>query len=244
MVGKTEFKLDYSTVDLERSAVPVIVVAAGSFSRMNGIHKQFSTICGIPTVIRSLMAFENSRFISRIVLVARKEDIPQMQLQTQKYNISKLTDITPGGNCRQESVMRGMERLEAKETKVLIHDGARPLVSESIISNTVLKLKCADAVVCAVKVNDTVKLCNDSNVVERTIDRSHLYLAQTPQGVDVAKYKEAYAKFNDLDLTDDASIMERAGYSVLITEGSVQNIKITTPYDLKLAEMFIEGDSE
>ena len=244
MTVETEFKLDYSDVSLKENALPVIVVAAGSFMRMGGIHKQLTSLCGIPVIIRSLMAFENSPYISGIVLVVREEDALTMQRLCDEYSISKLTDIVPGGSDRHGSVMNGIKRLSGKEKYVLIHDGARPLVTTEIIAGAVNGLKDADATVCAVKVNDTVKLSEDGEKVDRTVDRKNLYLAQTPQGVDVGKYKAACERFGNGNFTDDASVMEQAGYTVKITEGSSRNIKITTPSDIKIAEMYIKGDEE
>ena len=102
----------------------------------------------------------------------------------------------------------------------------------------------SDAIVSAVKVNDTVKLSANGETVDKTVDRSGLYFAQTPQGVNISKYKAACERFGDVDFTDDASVMEQAGYSVKITLGDSKNIKITTPADIKIAEMYIKGEEE
>lgn len=244
MSQKTEFKIEYSYVPLKENALPAIIVAAGSFMRMGGIHKQFATLCGIPVVVRSLLAFENSPYISGIVLVVREEDILEMQNLCDRYSITKVKDIVKGGSDRHESVMNGIERLDKKEQFVLIHDGARPLVTDEIIEDAANGLKTFDATVSAVKVNDTVKLSKDGETVEKTVDRSELYFAQTPQGVNISKYKAASEILKDADFTDDASVMEQAGYTVKLTKGSMRNFKITTPADIKLAEMYIKGEEE
>lgn len=244
MVQETKFKISYSKVSLKENALPVIVVAAGSFMRMGGIHKQFTDLCGIPVIVRSLMAFENSPYISGIVLVVREEDILEMQNLCDRYSISKIRDIVKGGSDRHQSVMNGIDRLEKEEKAVLIHDGARPLVTSEIIEDAANGLTTADATVAAVKVNDTVKLSLNGETVDKTVDRKGLYLAQTPQGVNVSKYKSACESLNNQDFTDDASVMEQAGFTVKITKGSTKNIKITTPSDIKIAEMYIKGEEE
>ena len=241
---QTEFKLQYCAENLKENALPVIVVAAGSFTRMNGTHKQFVNLCGVPLIIRTLFAFENSPYISKIILVARNEDILEMQGLCERYNINKLTDITEGGKNRQESVLKGIEKLDSKDERVLIHDGVRPLTDGEVIKGVVLALKDFDAALCGIKVNDTVKLCDNEGIVRETVDRSKLFLAQTPQGVNVCKYKEAIEGLDSSAFTDDASIMEQAGFTVKLTEGSLKNIKVTTPSDIKLAEMFIRGEEE
>lgn len=244
MSQKTEFKIDYSRASLEENALPAIIVAAGSFMRMGGIHKQLAPLCGIPVVVRSLMAYENSPYISGIVLVVRQEDILEMQRLCDLYSITKIKDIVKGGSDRHQSVMNGINCLDSTESAVLIHDGARPLVTSEIIEDAVKGLMTSDAIVSAVKVNDTVKLSTNGETVDKTVDRSGLYFAQTPQGVNISKYKEACERFGDVDFTDDASVMEQAGYSVKITLGDSKNIKITTPADIKIAEMYIKGEEE
>lgn len=244
MTAKTKFELSYNNVSLKDNAVYAIVVAAGSFMRMGGVNKQLAEICGIPVVIRSLLAFENSPYISGIVLVVREPDALIMQNLCEKYSISKLKDIVCGGKDRHESVMNGIKTLPKEEKNVLIHDGARPCVTSKIIAEVAEGLSVADAAVCVIKVNDTVKYSGDGEYVEKTVDRARLYLAQTPQGVNVSKYIDACSKLSSEEFTDDASIMEQAGYAVKATLGSVKNIKITTVEDIKIAEMYIKGDEE
>lgn len=237
----TDVKLSFTVSEKSDSAVPVIIVSAGKSSRMGGANKQLLPICGVPVIARTLTVFENSPFISRIVLVARDEDITEMQIIAQKYGIEKLTDIVAGGKERRDSVKNGLERLTDDEKKVLIQDGARPFGDDAMISAAVLALESFDASVCAVKVIDTVKRADDNGTVMGTVDREGLYSVQTPQGVDVDKYREAMLRFADENVTDDASLMEKAGYSVKIVEGSRKNIKITTPDDVEFAEIIIRG---
>lgn len=240
MITKTA--LDYELTEASKNGLPVIVVAAGSFSRMNGVNKQLTQIGGIPVIIRTLMAFERCEKISDIILVVRADDIFSMQLLTEKYNISKLSDIVCGGSSRQESVLKGLARVGADKENVLIHDGARPLVSEKVIENVIEGLERSSAVTCAVPIIDTVKQTDENGVVEKTLDRTYLVAVQTPQGVRIKDYKNATQTVGDVSkFTDDTSIMEAAGFKVLTVEGDRSNIKITTRSDIALAEILLEG---
>ena len=231
-------KLEYTVSESKNSAIPVIVVAAGSSSRMGGLDKLFATVGGMPVIARTLLRFERSPYISRIILVSREDGIINMQLICEKYFITKLADIVAGGSTRQESVMCGINRLNTSEDKVLISDGARPFVTERIIEDCVETLNKHDGCLTAIKVNDTVKSVDDSRV-RATVDRSKLYLAQTPQGITVSVYKEALKK-GDFLFTDDVSVLETVGADISVVEGDYKNIKITTPKDLELAEVFVK----
>ena len=242
-LNKTELKFEFEVVNTENSGLPVIIVAAGNSTRMGGINKQFLKVGGIPVIIKTLLAFEKSRYISRIILVTRKEDIFSLQLLAEEYSISKLTDIVTGGENRQQSVLNGIERLECDEEAVLIQDGARPFVTEEIIGNVAEALKSFSAVTCGVKVKDTVKKINPEGTVQKTLNREELFAVQTPQGVKTEAYKKAIADISDLSLfTDDTSIMEAAGHTVKCVEGSYKNIKITTPEDIAIAESYLEQE--
>lgn len=239
----TEFQLKYNICSEEPQGIPVVIAAAGMSARMQGIDKQTMLICGIPVIAYTLMAFEKSPDISRIILVCREDEILNMQQICQKYMISKISDIVSGGATRHESVMCGIARV-GNDSCVLIHDGARPFVDAGVIGQTANALCEFDAAVCAIKVNDTVKLVNDGFIVDKTLDRTGLYLAQTPQGVNVKSYLEACALCKDPDsFTDDVSIMEAAGKRVKVVEGSRFNIKITTPQDIAIAKLIAEGGS-
>lgn len=241
----TETKLQYNICKKNDSAVPVIIVAAGASTRMKGINKQFLPILGVPVIARTLMAFEHCADVSKIIVVTSKESTYDIQLVCEKYMISKLCDIVQGGASRHESVMNGISRLDAGDKKVLIHDGARPFIAKNTISEVINALGSFDAALCVSKINDTVKKVSVDGMVLSTVDRSMLYSAQTPQGVDVIKYKTACEGVENIDLfTDDVSIMEAAGYSVKVIVGSSKNIKITTPDDIAIAESLVKGEGE
>ena len=168
-----------------------------------------------------------------------------MQIVCEKYNINKLCDIVTGGSNRHESVMNGIGRLDQGDCKVLIHDGARPFVDVDTITKVAAALESYDAALCVCKINDTVKTISDDGMVLSNVDRSHLYSAQTPQGVDVKKYKDACDTLSDVNsFTDDASVMEASGYSVKAIVSSGKNIKITTPDDIAIAEALVKGEIE
>ena len=238
---KTETVLKYEVSETPKDGIPAIIVAAGSFTRMEGVNKQLAEISGIPVIIRTLMAFENSRFVSSIILVVRADDVFRVQLLTEKYGITKLTDIVCGGNCRQESVIKGLSRVSSEAEKVLIHDGARPLVDGDTIERVAKGLDGFSAVTCAVPIVDTVKRVDGEGQVIETLNRDGLVSVQTPQGVRIGDYKSALENTEDLSaFTDDMSIMEKAGFKVLTVMGNRDNIKITTRRDISFAESLLE----
>ena len=240
---KTELKLDYEISKKSGNSMPAIILAAGSSTRMKGKNKQMLSLGGIPVIARTLLTFNNCDIVDRIILVVRAEDLFFFQSIAEKYSISKLTDIVCGGDTRQDSVLKGFERIAENEEAVLIHDGARPLVEQDIIKSVGDALSEFSAVTCAVKVKDTIKKIDTQGKVLSTIDRESLVSVQTPQGVRVKDYLSAVSKVSSVaDFTDDTSIMEAAGFEVLTVEGSYKNIKITTPEDIIMAEAFIKEE--
>lgn len=239
---QTETKLCYETCESDNSAIPVIIVAAGNSTRM-GQNKQFMEILGLPVIVRTLMAFQKSKAVSRIILVVKAEDIFNFELLAEKYGINKVSDIVCGGENRQRSVLNGFARLSQNEDGVLIHDGARPLVSEKIICTVADALKKHSAATCGVRVKDTIKQTDENGKILKTVDRSCLFAVQTPQSVRKAEYLNAVEKIGDISsFTDDTSIMEAAGYDCFMVEGDYKNIKITTCEDISLAENFLKEE--
>ncbi len=240
----TELKLEYKISKQQNKGIPVIIAAAGASRRMGGENKQFSAIAGIPVLAKTLLAFENSDEISSIIVVTSKESINEVQLLAEEYMIEKLTDIVEGGRNRAESVKNGFACLDAKCQKVLIHDGARPLVDNETICRVVKTLETEKAVCPAVPVKDTLKTVNNGEVTA-TLDREKIVSIQTPQGVWANEYRQALEKANDFSsFTDDMSVMESAGFKVVTVMGSYKNIKITTPEDLIVANAFVESEEE
>ena len=238
---KTEFAIDYSIVEEENRGVPVIIVAAGSSSRMGGVNKMFSLLCGIPVVARTMLVFERSPFISEIIVVTKEENIADIQHLGNNYMINKLSNVVKGGSDRLSSVLCGLECI--KEARgVLVHDGARPFVSEALIEKMAKASLTDNCAVCGIRVKDTIKTEDEGKVT--TADRSKLYAVQTPQALNFGIYKRLLTECKDRSVfTDDASVMEAAGYNTVIIEGEESNFKITTPFDLKLAQFILtEGE--
>ena len=240
----TKSVLSYETVSELNEELPVIIVAAGSSTRMNGINKQFAEVGGKPILARTVSKFQESKSIKSIIIVTKSEDIPAVQLLCEKNDFSKVTDIVAGGSDRSASVRCGIERLRKGERNVLIHDGARPFVTQKMIEDVANALKTSDCALVAKQSVDTVKETDSESTVIKTIDRKRVYLAQTPQGVNVSKYKFALNSLKGKEFTDDASIMESMGYKCVVCEGSSMNIKITTPEDLLIAKVFVDIEEE
>lgn len=237
-----EFKIECANESDDTAAA--IIVAAGSSSRM-GIPKQFIDLMGIPVLARTLKKFEYSSSISKIVLVVREDDVLRVQNLVKDYMIGKVTDIVVGGNSRAQSVKNGLSVLDSNDKYVLIHDGARPLVTEKIIKDVVLAVKKHTVAACAVKVKDTIKICDENGFAINTPKRDTLYAVQTPQGVVTSEYIKSLNSFENIDaFTDDLSVMEAAGFKPYLTEGDYKNIKITTPDDVVTAIGFLSGGEE
>ncbi len=238
-----EYELSFTENELNKNAMPVIIVAAGSSTRMNGISKPFAMVGGLPVIVRTLLAFERSKCISNIILVTKEEFVCEMQKYADEYMISKLTDIVVGGSNRQESVLNGLKAVKGAK-KVLIHDGARPLLSGELITRVCEEIMVNDCVVCAVNVVDTIKKIGPDGFVIKTYNRDELFCIQTPQAVDINKYLPILENADRSHYTDDASVMEGAGIPVKVVKGEYSNIKITTPDDIALAEFYIEKQGE
>lgn len=216
-----------------------VIVAAGSASRMKGIDKVMAELGGEPILRRTVRAFEECDAIREIVIVTREDLIGNvMELCSQ---FSKVTAVVAGGADRPESVRNGLEMLSPKVRLAAIHDGARPLVTTSVIDRTVRAAHCYGAAAPGVPVKDTVKLV-DGGLVKETPERSRLQAIQTPQVFDIDLLKGALekAKKDSAPITDDCSAVERLGMSVRIVEGDERNIKVTTPMDLKIAGALLE----
>lgn len=236
---KTEFALKFETLNNQNDgACPVIIVAAGSSSRMQGTDKQFSLLGGIPVLARTLCAFENSSVISEITVVTRAEKIADIEKLAERYGVKKLKTVIEGGATRADSVRNGIALYKDKANKILVHDGARPLVSDEVIRRVATALKDRDSVTCGVRPKDTIKVINEQSVSVSTPDRASLIAVQTPQGVNVDLFLKITENADMTKFTDDTSVMESAGIETLIVEGDYKNIKITTPEDLDIAEVF------
>lgn len=216
-----------------------VIVAAGSASRMGGIDKVMAKLRGEPMILRTVRNFQNCDAIAEIVIVTREDLI--LPITGLCKGMSKVTAVVAGGKSRQESVHLGLNALSGKVKLVAVHDGARPLVSWQVIDRAVRAANTYGAAAPAVPVKDTIKVVQ-GGVVKETPDRAALFAVQTPQVFDFDLLRGALkkAELDGVPLTDDCSAVERMGMSVKIVEGDERNIKVTTPVDLKIAQMLLE----
>lgn len=217
-----------------------VIVAAGVSARMGGADKIMASLGGEAVIARTVRAVASCDVISEIVVVTRADLIvPVMDVCC---GVEKVQAVVAGGATRQESVLCGLGALSSRMQLVAVHDGARPLVTWQLIDRVVRAANTYGAAVPAVPVRDTVKLVR-GRIVESTPDRAALFAVQTPQVFDADLLRGALRKAqrDNAALTDDSGAVERLGMSVKVVEGDERNIKITTPPDLKLAELLLEG---
>lgn len=229
---------------MEKKSCTAIVLAAGQGKRMGTkVQKQFLEIAGKPVLFYSLQAFEKSAIIDDVILVTGEgyEGYCREEIVS-KYNFTKVRKIVSGGRERYHSVWNGLQEVET-DGYVFIHDGARPFVTEEIINRTYEALQDCRACVVGMPVKDTIKIADSEGYIVDTPDRNYVWQVQTPQAFETELVKCAYAKLmeqDDICVTDDAQVVESMMYEdVKLVQGSYENIKITTPEDLKIAREFV-----
>lgn len=228
-----------------------IIVAAGTSQRMGGVDKQLRTIGGMPVLARTLAAFEACSDVGATVIVLSPDNmagVAEMQVQ---YGWKKVRAMVPGGARRQDSVEAGLAavaRLRRDGSPyewVAVHDGARPLVTPELISRGLEAARELGAAIAALPTTDTVKRVDGSHNITDTLDRTSLWLAQTPQVFRTSLLTSAYQSLKehnpDMEVTDEARMVEMSGRPVKIYEGERTNIKITTPLDLWVAEALVKA---
>ena len=214
-----------------------IITAGGSGQRF-GELKQFKRLNGQPIYEYSLKTFIDTRLFGEIILVVPGENQKTIEQEVKKKHRS-LVKVIVGGIDRQDSVKNGVMNSSSKTDLVVIHDAARPFITKKLIKNCILACSNSDGAIIALQSFDTIKY-SKGNVVEKTIDREKVWMAQTPQAFIKEKILEAYKnKLDELIMTDESSMMEGMGYKIKIVRGSESNFKITTEYDWKRAEMVI-----
>lgn len=220
-----------------KNGCTAVIVAAGTAQRMRGIDKMMTPLCGTPLLLRTVRALAASEKITQIIIVTRDDLVSQAAALC--ADEPKLVSAVPGGSTRAESVLRGLKKVETG--LVAIHDGARPLVTTGIIDEAVAAAIECGAAAPAIAVHDTIKIAANG-FVETTPDRSTLFAVQTPQVFRTAQITAALqaAMAQSIPLTDDCSAMEAAGKPVRLTAGSEENLKITVPSDLALAEAILK----
>ena len=215
--------------------VGAVIVAAGSSRRMGGVDKAFALLGEKPILARVVDTFQRCNPIDQIIVVLSEQNLERGKQLVAEQGWSKVVDVCAGGRRRQDSVATGLRRLSNCDW-VVIHDGARPLVTVDLINRGLEAAKETGGAVAAVPVTDTIKLAGDDRIVRQTPPRQNLWAVQTPQVFCIDIVTEAYSRANG-DVTDDASLVEQLGYRVKLYMGAYDNIKITTPDDLALAEV-------
>jgi 2-C-methyl-D-erythritol 4-phosphate cytidylyltransferase len=218
-----------------KSKAGAIIAAAGESRRMGGVDKVFALLGGEPILVRVIETFQKCDMIAQIVVVVSANGLEPCRHLVAGERWDKVTDVCLGGRRRQDSVAAGLKRLKDCDW-VVIHDGARPLVTVDIIERGLAAAEETGAAVAAVPVTDTIKVVGDEEIVRQTPPRQNLRAVQTPQVFRFDIITRAYQQANS-DVTDDASLVEQAGHKVKLYSGSYDNIKVTTPDDLALAEI-------
>ena len=224
--------------------VGAIIAAAGFGRRMKADRpKQLLALNGIPIIIHTIRKFDISRVIDYIIVTAPRESVIEVSELVKSAEFQKPVIVVQGGERRQDSVASGLNHLQPGTDIVAVHDGVRPFVSTDDIENAVRQAERTGAAVLAVPIVDTVKQV-EKDVIESTLTREHLVLAQTPQVFRTEILKQAFdrATKDEYYGTDESSLVERLGHPVAIVRGSERNIKITRPSDLSLARAFLEEE--
>ena len=226
-----------------RPRCAALVAAAGTSSRMGGTDKIMEPLDGIPVLARTLMALQAAQSVDEIIVATREDAMVEISHLCRTYGVTKCTKVVRGGETRVHSVF--LAALEASpDTKLLaVQDGARPLVTPELIDRVVTAAARCGAAAPAVPVKDTVKAVRSDGAVEQTLDRSSLRAVQTPQVFETAVLKAALQSALEANapVTDDCSAVERLGKVVFLVDGDEENLKITTPVDLVLAEAILQN---
>ena len=221
-----------------------LIAAAGSSTRYGGENKLLQTLDGIPVLVRTLLTIDRVEGIDEIVIAAREDELSYAEL-CKTFGLRKPVKVIVGGATRTESVLRAALEASPETEFFAVQDGARPLVTVELIDEVLDAARVYLAAAPAIPVRDTIKVAHDG-IVERTPDRSTLFAVQTPQvfAADLLKAALQSAIADGATITDDCSAVERLGKEVHLTEGSEENIKITTPVDLAIAEAILQRRGE
>ncbi|NLV87305.1 MAG: 2-C-methyl-D-erythritol 4-phosphate cytidylyltransferase [Clostridiales bacterium] len=235
---------NFITPQKKKPFCSAVILAAGSGSRFGG-DKIFAPLQGVPVLAYSLSTFEACPLISEIIVVTAETKIIQVSELCDKYNITKAMKVLCGGETRLESALSGVSETDPKTKLIAIHDGARPLVTRKIITEAIRKAELNMAAVPAVPARDTVKLASGFQVTQ-TPERDAVFNIQTPQVFvpELIKGALTNALQKELTIYDDAQALEILGVPIFLSSGSEENIKITTPLDLMLAETILNHRRE
>ncbi len=223
-----------------------VIVAAGSSQRMGGNDKIMMKLGAMPVLARTVLAFENNPLIDEIIIVTRTEKLEETADLCYKNGLHKVRQVISGGSTRTESALAGVSAARHDAELIAIHDGARPLVSQELITKVITAARDHRSAVPAIASTDTLKAVDEKGMVAGTVDRASTVRVQTPQVFDADLIKGALtlAAEKGIPLTDDCSAMELMGVRTFVVEGEPENIKITTPDDMLLARAIVEDRGE
>lgn len=225
----------------EKPSCSAVIVAAGSSQRM-GSDKIMMKLGAMPVLARTVLAFENNEYVDEIIIVTKTEKLEEIADMCFKNGLHKVKQVVSGGATRMESALAGVSACRHGAELIAIHDGARPLVSQELITRTIEAAKAYRAAVPAVASTDTLKVVDERGFITGTLDRSVTRRVQTPQVFEADLIKGALTKAveKNLALTDDCSAMDMMGVKTITVEGEPTNIKITTPEDMVTAKAIVE----
>lgn len=227
--------------------VSVVIVAAGLGKRMKAdINKQYLLLKNKPIVAHTIEKFENNDYIDEIIVVTREDEINYCkEFVVDKYKFKKIKKIVSGGSERQDSVYNGLKNCSSDTKIVLIHDGVRPFIKGEEIEEIIKETLENNASVIGVRVKDTIKIVNNNNTIIDTPNRETLFAVHTPQAFEYKLIMKAHKTCESKGwiVTDDSSLVERLGIKVKMIEGSYDNIKITSPEDLYVAQSILEREN-
>ena len=232
--------------EARRPRCSALVVAAGNSTRMGGVNKLLQPLDGVPVLVRTLAAFQVAGTVDEVIISTREEDLLEISQLCRTYGLTKCVKVIRGGESRVHSALLAALEASPEAELLAVHDGARPLVTPELIDRVVSAAARCAAAVPAVAVKGTVKAVREDGGVEETLDRDRLRAAQTPQVFEASLLKAALqsALEQGVPVTDDASAVERLGKVVFLVEGEEENLKITTPADMILAEAIIQAREE
>lgn len=226
-----------------RPRCSALVAAAGASSRMGGVNKLLEPLDGVPVLMRTLTVLQTAEEIDEIIVAAREEDLVEVSRLCRTYGITKCTKVVRGGESRAHSVLLAALEASPEAALLAVQDGARPLLSPELVDRVVTAAARCGAAAPAVPVKDTVKAVRADGAVEETLERDVLRAVQTPQVFEASLLKAALqsALESGVPITDDCSAVERLGKVVFLVEGDEENLKITTPVDMILAEAILSA---
>lgn len=229
-----------------------LILAGGAGTRLgNDIPKQFLPLLGKPVIMYSILAFQNHPMIDAIYIVCKESWISQLSiLKESSYNLTKLRDIVSGGETRRQSSFKGIERIShdfSQSDIVLIHDAARPLVTEKVIADNIAAAQQFGACTTALCVNDTILMSSDGLYIDSIPPRHTMLAAQTPQSFKLGLIYDAHTSFSDVDesaITDDTALLVHKHIPVAIVKGDRRNMKLTTQEDFEQIKSLLQADKQ